>query len=181
MCIGFLPVFSMAWHNWAFGGRFVLFSSNSQDSNLLVMPPSAWAGALRELATFDFGGGLMHRALGHISNWLAGPAEADWTIPINAAGVAMLVYVVARGRTFDPWLRLIGAAALAQHLVAMFYIETPRYHFLTWFLTLLVAAAFMQRIGFPWLAARYPAAMAQVTRVLWPRRLAAGLERLEGR
>ena len=44
-----------------------------------------------------------------------------------------------RGRTFDPWLRLIGAAALAQHAVALFYNATvARYHFLTWFLTMLV-------------------------------------------
>ena len=181
MCIGFLPVFSMAWHNWVFGGRFVLFSDNAGHPLVLVMPPSAWVGALRELATFDFGGGLTHRALAQISNWLAGPAEADWTIPVNVAGVAMLVYVVARGRAFDPWLRLVGAAALAQHVVAMFYLETPRYHFLTWFLTLLAAAAFMQRIGFPWLASRYPSLMAFVMRIVWPPRLAAGIAWLEAR
>ena len=181
MCIGFLPVFSMAWHNWAFGGRFVLFSSNSQDGNLLVMPPSAWVGALREFATFDFAGGLAHRALMQLPNWLSGPAESYWTVPVNAAGVAMLIYVVVRGRDFDPWLRLIGAAALAQHLVAMFYIATPRYHFLAWFLTLLVAAAFMQQVGFPWLARRYPALMARVTGILWPPRLAAGIGWLEGK
>lgn len=181
MCIGFLPTFSMAWHNWAFGGRLVLFSSNAQDSNLLVMPPSAWAGALRELVTFDFGGGLVHRALMQVPNWLSGPAESYWTVPLNAAGVAILLYVVGRGRAFDPWLRLIGAAALAQHVVALFYIATPRYHYLTWFLTLLVAAAFMQRIGFPWLAQRYPAAMARLTRILWPPRLAAAMASLEGR
>lgn len=181
LSLGALPVFSMAWHNWVFGGRFVLFSDNAGHPLVLVMPPSAWVGALRELATFDFGGGLTHRALAQISNWLAGPAEADWTIPVNLAGVAMLIYVVVRGRRFDPWLRLIGAAALAQHLVAMFYIETPRYHYLTWFLTLLVAAAFMQQIGFPWLARRYPAPMARVTRILWPPRLAAGIAWLEGR
>jgi hypothetical protein len=179
MCIGFLPVFSMALHNWVFGGRFVLFSDNAGHPLVLVMPPSAWAGAFRELATFDFGGGLMHRAFAHISNWLAGPAESDWTIPINAAGVAMLIYVVTRGRAFDPWLRLIGAAALAQHAVALFYVATPRYHFLTWFLTLLVAAAFMQQVGFPWLAARFPAPMARVTRILWPPRLARNLARLD--
>lgn len=181
MCIGFLPVFSMALHNWVFGGRFVLFSSNSQDGNLLVMPPSAWLGAIRELATFDFAGGLAHRALMQFPNWLSGPAESWWTVPVNAAGVAMVIYVVVRGREFDPWLRLIGAAALAQHLVAMFYIATPRYHFLAWFLTLLVAAAFMQRIGVPWLARRYPAAMTRVTRILWPRGLATAMASLEGR
>ena len=46
LCIGFLPVFSMALHNWVFGHVFVLFSANSQDADLLVMPPSAYAAAL---------------------------------------------------------------------------------------------------------------------------------------
>ncbi|RDV03616.1 hypothetical protein [Undibacter mobilis] len=181
MCIGFLPVFSMAWHNWVFGGRFVLFSDNAGHPLVLVMPPSAWIGALREVLTLDFSGGLTHRAMMQIPNWLSGPAESYWTVPLNAAGVAMLVYVVVRGRRFDPWLRLVGGAALAQHAVALFYVATARYHFLTWFLTLLVAAAFMQQIGFAWLERRYPALMTRVTRVLWPPRLAAGIERLDGK
>ena len=181
LSLGALPVFSMALHNWVFGRALVLFSSNAQDGNLLVMPPSAWAGALRELVTFDVAGGLAHRALMQIPNWLSGPAESYWTVPLNAAGVAILVYVVMRGRAFDPWLRLIGAAALAQHAVALFYATTARYHYLTWFLTLLVAAAFMQQVGLPWLARRYPAAMAWATRMLWPPRLAAGIAWLDGK
>ena len=48
------------------------------------------------------------------------------TIPLNAAGVVILVYVVFRGRQFDPWLRLVGAAALAQHAVALFYMRPSR-------------------------------------------------------
>ena len=77
--------------------------------------------------------------LTQVANWLSGPAESYATIPLNAAGVAILVYVVLRGRTFDPWLRLIGAAALAQHAVALFYnAAVARYHFLTWFLTMVV-------------------------------------------
>ena len=179
LSVGALPVFSMALHNWVFGRVLVLFSSNAQDGNLLVMPPSAWVGALREAVTFDFSGGLAHRALVQIPNWLSGPAESYWTVPLNALGVAMLVYVVTRGRALDPWLRLIGAAAMAQHAVAFFYATTPRYHFLTWFLTLLVAAAFMQQAGLPWLARRYPVAMARLGRVLWPPKLAAGIERLD--
>lgn len=181
LSLGALPIFSMALHNWAFGGKLVLFSENAGHPLVLVMPPSAWFGALSELVTLDFGGGLTRRALVHILNWLSGPAESIWTMPLNAVGVVILIYVVARGRTFDPWLRLIGTAALAQHLVALFYVATPRYHFLTWFLTLLVAAGFMQRIGFPWLARRYPAAMARITRVAWPPRLAAGIAWLEGK
>jgi hypothetical protein len=98
--IGFLPVFSMALRNWVFGRVFVLFSSNSQDANVLVMPPSAYVMAVRELLSLDFSG--IARVLTQIANWLSGPAESYWTIPLNAAGVAILVYVVLRGRTFDP-------------------------------------------------------------------------------
>lgn len=166
LSLGALPVFSMALHNWVFGGRLVLFSANAQDDNLLVMPPSAWAAALRELVTFDFSGGFAHRALLQVPGWLSGPAESYWTVPLNAGGVAILVYVVARGRSFDPWLRLVGAAALAQHVVALFYATTARYHLLSWFLTVLVAAAFMQQVGIPWLGRRYPGLTLRVTGML---------------
>ncbi|MBS0248047.1 MAG: hypothetical protein JSR61_15640 [Proteobacteria bacterium] len=181
LSLGALPVFSMALHNWVFGHALVLFSSNAQDSNLLVMPPSAWLGAMRELVTFDVSGGLLLRAILQIVHWLSGPAESAWTVPLNAAGVAMLVYVVIRGRGFDPWLRLIGGAALAQHAVALFYADTARYHFLTWFLTLIVCAVFVQQVGLAWLTRRYPAVMSRLTLILWPPRLAAGIGWLEGK
>jgi hypothetical protein len=178
MCIGFLPVFSMALHNWVFGHVFVLFSANSQDSNLLVMPPSAYAAALGQLLSLDFSGTA--RVLSQIADWLSGPAEAYWTIPLNAAGVAILVYVVARGRRFDPWLRLIGATALAQHAVAFFYnAAAARYHFLSWFLTMLVVVGFMREVGVGWLHQRFPVPAARVANHPWSLRLASGLTRLQ--
>lgn len=180
LCIGFLPVFSMALHNWVFGRVFVLFSSNSGDADLLVMPPSAYFNAVKELATLDLSGGYVSRAFFQIVKWLSGPAESVWTIPLNAAGVAILVFVVLRGRTFDPWLRLIGASALAQHAVALFYnAGIARYHFLTWFLTMLVVMVFMHDAGMGWLKARYPVMSARVTSNPLSRRLATGLARLQ--
>jgi hypothetical protein len=152
LCIGFLPVFGMALHNWVFGHVFVLFSANSQDANLLVMPPSAYLGALHEVLSFNFSTGYAARAAKQIADWLSGPAESYWTVPLNAAGVVILVAVVLRGRTFDPWLRLVGGAAIAQHLVALFYsASTARYHFLTWFLTMLVVMVWLHPIGLGWL------------------------------
>jgi hypothetical protein len=180
LCIGFAPVFSMALHNWVFGHALVLFSSNSQDADLLVMPPSAYAAALKELLTLNFSGGHLSRGFFQIVNWLSGPAESAWTIPLNAAGVAILIYVVVRGRRFDPWLRLIGASALAQHAVALFYnASIARYHFLTWFLTMLIVMAFVQMIGFDWLRRRYPIMSERL--VLHPGsvRVAAGLSWLK--
>ena len=178
LCVGFLPVFSMALHNWVYGQVFVLFSSNSQDSNLLVTPPSAYLAAARGLLSLDFSGAA--RVLTQIANWLGGPAESYATIPLNAAGIAILAYVVLRGRRFDPWLRLIGAAALAQHTVALFYRgDVARYHFLTWFLTMLVVMAFMHEVGIGWLRRRYPTLsdrLANHPASLW---LASGLTRLQ--
>ncbi len=180
LCLGFLPVFSMALHNWYFGRVFVLFSSNSGDADLLVMPPSAWFAALRELVTLNFASGNLSRGFFQIAHWLSGPSESYATIPLNAAGVAIVIYVVVRGRAFDPWLRLIGASALAQHAVALFYnAGVGRYHFLTWFLTMVVAMVFMHDIGMGWFNRRYPVMSARLTSNPLSRRLVSGLARLQ--
>lgn len=180
LIIGFLPVFSMALHNWVFGRVFVLFSSNSGDANLLTMPPAAWLAALRELVSFNLSGGFFTRAVTQLANWLSNPAESWWTIPLNAAGVAILVWVVARGRAFDPWLRLIGAAALAQHAVAFFYnAATARYHFLAWLLTMLVVMVWFHDVGIAWLMRRCPAAARRIANHRAARQLGAALARLQ--
>jgi len=179
LCIGFAPVLSMALHNWVYGHVFVLLSSNAGLPEILVMPPSAYRAALHELLTGQVGSGYLRRALIQIPRWLSGPAASYATVPLNGAGVAILIYVVARGRGFDPWLRLIGAAALAQHAVALFYVATPRYHFLAWFLTLIVSAVWVHQIGMPWLRRRYPDLWQRLATDPFSLRLAAGLARLE--
>jgi hypothetical protein len=178
LCIGFLPVFFMALHNWVFGHVFVLFSSNSADSNLLVMPPSAYGNALRQLLSLNVSG--LARVATQLADWLSGPAESYWTIPLNAAGVAILLYVVLRGRSFDPWLRLIGASALAQHAVALFYnAATARYHFLTWFLTMLVVMVWFHDVGSGLLKQRYPDLSERIANNRWSRQLASAFARLQ--
>jgi len=178
LCIGFLPVFSMALHNWVFGRALVLFSANSADSNLLVMPPSAYVAAVRDLFHGDTGG--LVRIVTQLADWLGGPAESYWTIPLNGFGVAVLLYVVLRGRSFDPWLRLIGAAALGQHAVAFFYnAASARYHFLTWLLTLLVVVVWFHDVGISWFTQRYPDASNRIANLWLSRQLASALSRLQ--
>lgn len=180
LCLGFSPVFSMALHNWIFGHALVLFSANSADSNLLVMPPSAYIAASRELLSLDLGGSHLADLFTQLANWLSGPAESYWTIPLNAAGVVILGYVVLRGRQFDPWLRLIGASALAQHAVALFYnAATARYHFLTWFLTMLVDTVWLHEIAIDWLERRYPVLAERIANHRWSRQFAFVLSRLQ--
>jgi hypothetical protein len=178
LCLGTVPVFWMALHNWVFGHRFILFSSNAGNADLLVLPPAAYFAALRRAFAFDFGG-LKAVAL-QLADWLSGPSELHWTIPLSAAGVIILVWVVLRGRQFDPWLRLIGTAALAQHVVAFFYnAAIGRYHFLTWFLTMLVVMVWLRDVGVGWLQRRYPLLCERFTSLPTTRWLASGLARLQ--
>jgi hypothetical protein len=161
---------------------FVLFSANAGDADLLVMPPSAYLTAFRQMLSLDFSG--LGRIFFQLANWLTGPSESYAMAPINAVGVAILAYVVCRGRQFDPpfdpWLRLLGAAALAQHAVALFYnAAAGRYHYLSWFLTMLVGMVFMQQVGMDWLQRRYPVLSERVISNPVSRWLASGLSRLQ--
>jgi hypothetical protein len=180
LCLGFLPVLSMALHNWVYGRVFVLFSANAGNADLLVMRPSAYLAALGELLTLNFTGVNLKNGFFQIVNWLSGPGESAWTIPLNAAGVVVLAWVVLRGGRFDPWLRLIGAATLAQHAVALFYSASiGRYHYLTWFLTMLVVMVFLYQTGFSWLGRRYPVMSQRILLHPLSRWFANGLSRLE--
>lgn len=156
LCLGFALVLFMPLHNWIWGKALVLFSSNSADSNLLVMPPSAWLAALGELMRLDLGGAHVARVVQQLGGWLSGVSESALTIPLHVAGLVVLVHVALRGRAYDPWLRLLAVATVAQQCVGLFYVGTPRYYLLTWLLTFVVVAAWTQREGFPWLAQRAP-------------------------
>jgi hypothetical protein len=147
LCLGFLPVLGMALHNWVFGGVFVLFSANATIPEAIPMPPSAYVAAFGELLRLDLAGEHLRRGILQIARWLAGPSETFLMIPLHAVAIAVLVRVVLRGRRFDPWLRLTAGAALALHPVAWFYLPYDRYYFLTWFLTLLVCAAWLRDEG----------------------------------
>jgi hypothetical protein len=179
LCIGVPPVFSMALHDWAYGHFFVLFSAKAGNADLLVMPPGVYAAAARELATFHFAGAHVSRAVAQLVDWLSGLAQSYATIPLNLAGVAILVSVLADSR-LDLWLQLIAAAALAQHGVALSYDATiARYHCLAWLLTALVALVRAREIGISWLQKRYPDQWGRIVTHPWSRRLASGLAHLQ--
>ncbi len=92
----------------------------------------------------------------------------------------MIIYVVVRGREFDPWLRLVGAAALAQHAVALSYnAEIARYHFLTWLLTMLVVMVWLRQACLAVLQQRYPATWERLVANPVSRWLASWLARLQ--
>ncbi len=90
-----------------------------------------------------------------------------------------LVYVVVAGRGLDPWLRLIGAAALAEHAVALFYAATPRYYYLSWFLTVLVVMVLLHKVGVGWFRRRYPGFCQRIANDSLSHRLVSGLSRLQ--
>jgi hypothetical protein len=156
MCLGFLPVLSMALHNWYFGGVFVLFSSNATLAEGLPMTPSAYVAALGEVLRLDFTGENFANGLLQLAQWLAGQSESFLMVPVHAVAVAIVVCIALWGRGYDLWLRLIALAALAGHPVAFFYRPFPRYYYVTWFLTLVVCAVWMRNEGIPLLRGWFP-------------------------
>jgi hypothetical protein len=179
LCIGFLPVFGMALHNYIFGGVFVLLSGNVTAAAHTPMPPSAWLAAARELFAVDLGGAHIHQGILQTVNWLAGPSELYAMILVHLAAIAILLYVVGAKRGFDPWLRLIAVAALLQHIPAFFYAPTPRYYYLTWFLTALVCIVWARAVGLALFWSRYPALSQRIASHPWSERLASGLAWLQ--
>src|SRR6185312_12650254 len=103
-----------------------------------------------------WGGADLHRGVIHLGEWLSGPSSFTVFFPLHAAAVAAVVWVALRGREFDPWLRIVAAAVIAEYGAALFYAATPRYFFSMWFLTLLVVLvviahklpAFLDRHGY---------------------------------
>jgi hypothetical protein len=159
LCIGFLPVFGMALHNWYFGRVFVLFSSNATIAEALPMPPQEYLTAFEELLRLQQDGPHLHRWVLQWMGWLSGPSASFVMVPFHIAAVAVLIRVVCM-RRFDPWLRLISAAALALHPVAWFYLSYERYYFLAWFLTLLVCAVWVAEEGWALARQRCPRAIS---------------------
>ena len=64
--------------------------------------------------------------------------------------------------------------------IALFYTAaTARYHFLSWFLTMLVVAVWCESDGIELLRHRYPGLCKRVIDYRWVRWLASGLDRLQ--
>ena len=180
LCIGFLPVGSMALHNWYFGGVFVPFSANSTHPQVFVMPPAAWLAALLELVRLDLAGEHLWRAGKQFAEWLSGPSELAAMIPLHAVAILILIHVAVAPRLFDPWLRLTAAAALTQHAVSLCYVAVARYQFLAWLVTFLVVVVWIERYGIGWLQRRWPGFSDRVRRQPVSQALGQGLGELEG-
>lgn len=178
LCLGFLPVVVMPLHNWYFGGVFVLFSANSAHPFIYVMPPAAYAAAAIDLFSFNLAGEHISRALTHLAKWLAGPSESPVMAPLNLIAIAIVCRVASRAH-FDPWLRLVAGATLAQLAVGLFYVGTARYHLLAWFFASLVSLVWLQVEGLPALRRRYPDWWDKAARQPLSRGLEAALRRFQ--
>ena len=91
---------------WAAAAAIVVLGAAAQ---AVLSPPRIEKGQPRdylraghELLTLHFPGEYLGRSVQQIAHWLSGLAESYATIPLNALGVAILLYVVVRGSAFDP-------------------------------------------------------------------------------
>ena len=155
LCLGFLPVFSMALHNWYYGGVFVLFSRHTDLAQSMPMPPGAYVVALWELLRLDFAGSDFARGARQIGRMLLGPSESIAMAPVHAAALLVVVRVLL-ARCYEGWLRLTAGATLGLYTPALFFLYSDRYQIIAWLLTLLICCVWMRDEGLPWLDRRLP-------------------------
>jgi hypothetical protein len=182
LCLGFLPVFGMALHNWYYGGVFVLFSRHTNIAAAMPMPPGAYLSALGELVRFDFVGGDLARGARQIGRMLIGPSESVVMIPVHAAAL-LIVFRVLLLRHYEGWLRLIAAATLGLYTPALFFLYSDRYQIIAWLLTLLICCVWARDEGLPWLNRQFPRIVESIERhpaIVWLSRRLDGFARAAG-
>ena len=155
LCVGFVPVFFPLWHNWYFGGVIVPVGENLTVSNIYMMPPSAYLDGLAELLRLDFAGEHLVRAARQVMDLLAGPSGSWALAPVHLAATIILLRVVCAAH-FEPMLRLTALAAIALSPIGLIYAVAVRYNLVMWFLTALVAVAWVKVEGLALIDARWP-------------------------
>jgi hypothetical protein len=158
LCLGTLPVFSMALHNWYYGGVFVLFSQHTTMIGVAMpMPPGDYMAALFELLRLDLGGDALRRGALQMGRMLLGPSESPVMAPMHAIAFVILIRVLLSAR-YEGWLRLMTAATLGLYSPGLFFLYSDRYPLAAWLPTLLVCFVWARDEALPWLQRRYPAA-----------------------
>jgi len=132
---GFLPIFFMAWHNYYFGGVFVLATTSADLSLTLRAPPSVYLAFAVDLLDFQID--ERHFEL-----------ERQWRL-MTKDGLLLplllgLVYAVLRGK-LPPEARLLAYAALAQHGVLLFWNAKSRFTYIAWALTIIVLLPYCEK------------------------------------
>jgi hypothetical protein len=182
LCLGFLPVFGMALHNWYYGGVFVLFSRHTNIAAAMPMPPGAYVSALWELLRLDFAGGDLARGARQIGRMLVGPSESVAMAPVHAAAL-LIVFRVLLSRRYEGWLRLVAGATLGVYTPALFFLYSDRYQIIAWLLTLLICCVWARDEGLPWFNRRLPRIVEGVERqpaIVWLSRRLDGFARMAG-
>ena len=153
----FAPVGLLALHNWVFAGVFVPFTSSPYIGQLYKTPPATYLHALWDILRLDFTDGHLQQIDAQLKDWIKGPAQKKVFGFLHAFQILILLYVVLLGKRYDAWLRQLGLAAMAGHAVALTYVNTPRYHWLTWLLTSLVGLAWLREDGAAAFGRMFPA------------------------
>lgn len=163
LCLGFLPVFGVALHNWYYGGVFVLFSLHTTLAQSIPMPPYAYLSALGELLHLDLTGDNITRGGSQILSLLRGPSESTIMAPLHAAAL-VIVFRVLFSSQYEGWLRLVAAATLGLYSPSLFFIYSDRYQLVAWLFMLLICCVWARQEGLPWVDRRFPGVLKSLAR-----------------
>ena len=155
LCVGFLPIFLCAVHNWYYGGVLVLMSKNGTLPIVYTTHPSDFLQALSELVQLQIHGEHLHRVARSLFNILSGPREWLSMVPFHIAATAVL-FRVALARRYDPWLRLTASSAIIGLSVGLFFAISPRDVLVFWLLMTMIVAVWLCQEGLPFLSRQAP-------------------------
>lgn len=128
--IGFVPVLFPLAHNYFFGGKLCLFTGAVNMA--LIMPPSVYVDAFKELLAADFSGQNIVKVTLHLKT-MVGP----W---YRAILLGAVIYLTFLKRRVPSEMRMVAILCLSLHFVNLFIFAVYfRYVFLTWALTVISA------------------------------------------
>ena len=155
MCLGFLPIFLPALHNWFYGGVFVLIGTNGTGPTIYTTHPIEYLRALSELLRLQFSGEYLRHTSSMVIQLMSGPRQWLSMAPLHVAAMAVMVRV-ASSRRYDPWLRLVALSTIAGLAVGLFYVIFARYLLAFWLMMFLITAVWLHEEALPWIRGHAP-------------------------
>ena len=82
-------------------------------------------------------------------------------VPVHVIALVFVVAVMVR-RDYHPWIRLTALAVIVQHLSALGFSITPRYHLGAWLFTYLVVMVWIRQSGIAGFERLFPQASQKI-------------------
>ena len=161
---GFAPILLIGFHNWYFGSSFVPLTSSALDPSNLVVPPSTYLEAGRELLHLNFDGSYLSHIVKHLGTW-------NSLTDVYRLPVLFVAFWVVLRPGYEPALKGLAVITIALHSAVLFYEAAGRKAHLAWLLAFITFVVVARQVWVPRLRERWKALSAEKVEVStnpWP-------------